>query len=633
LIFGFAAGAAEPAAKRAEPSLVVTQLPLGTAAEKAGASSGGTLRADYGEGGRLVLVRGGRRVTVLTPVFASAADPDVSFDGKRILFAGQRKPGDRWAIFEMSSDGSGVRQVLDGPDDLRQPVYLPTVFTIIADPTRGTEPREQIGYVRHDASRRNEAGPGPARSLHSVKPDGTAPRRLAFSLSAETDPVVLGDGRILYATWQRATLDHGPHGRVSLVGVNSDGTDPALFSADEGRRVKAMPCLTRDRLVVFVEADEVGWDGAGTLASVSLRRNLHSHRPITAEGDGLFHSPSPLPDGGVLAARRPADGTGTHGIVRVDPASGRVEPVFDDPAYHDMQPRSLAARPAPDGRSSAVKDPDHEAQAPAGTHAASPAPSAGRVLEGKLYGLDVNVNDLGPRLEPGTIRKIRVIEGLPAEADEPATALSRRRLVGEAPVEADGSFQVRVPAETPLLLQIVDGDGLALRSSGWVWSHHRGQQGCIGCHEDGERTPANRFVDALGKPAVDLLLPPQRRRTVDYRHDVAPIVEARCRSCHGEGKAVRLGGADDYDTLGRFVDPGRARTSPLVWHLLGRNTSRPWDGEAGRRAPARMPRDAGLTEDERRLVVEWIDLGAIRDMTLAGAGAASGGVATGGGTR
>ena len=72
--------------------------------------------------------------------------------------------------------------------------------------------------------------------------------------------------------------------------AHADGTDPTIFSADEGRRIKRMPCVTSAREVVFVENDGVTWDGAGRLASIQLRRNLHSHRAITRTEDGLFHS-------------------------------------------------------------------------------------------------------------------------------------------------------------------------------------------------------------------------------------------------------------------------------------------------------------------------------------------------------
>jgi hypothetical protein len=628
---GAAAGAAEL------PPIVATQLPVGTKA--AGPLARGASRADYGEGARLVLIRDGRMVKVLSAGFRSAADPDVSLDGSKVVFAGQKRDGDRWAIYEMSADGSGVRLVLSEPYDLRQPVYLPTVYTIIADPTKGTAPRPQIGYVRLFDEALNESGVGRSRALYTVQTDGTAPHPLTYNLSSDVDPAVLGDGRVVYASWRRATLAQGTLGRVVLIGVNADGTDPALFAGDEGERFKWMPCVTRDRLVVFVESERAEWDGAGRLASVSLRRNLHSHRAITAPADGLFHSPAALPDGQLLAARRPAGSGGSHGIVRVDPASGKVTPVFDAPGFHDIQPRPLVPRPKPDARSSGLKDPD---EATGDTHVAVPA-----VLDGTLYGLDVYLNDLGLDLPEGTIRRLRVIEGLPLKSSSPTAQgpvpRAPRRLIGEAPIEKDGSFHVVAPAEIPLQLQILDRDGLALSTSSWIWTRYKGRQGCVGCHEDLERTPSNRFVDAVAKPGVRLLLPPERRRTVDFRHDVAPIVEARCAGCHGEGAGIRLDGgllakddsgqsrafstllsglvaSDGADVVGRYVVPYRARTSPLIWHIMGRNTARPWDGEAAHAEARPMSAGAGLTDDERQLFIEWIDLGALWDSSPAPAG-------------
>jgi hypothetical protein len=374
-----------------------------------------------------------------------------------------------------------------------------------------------------------------------------------------------------------------------------------------------MPCVTTDRLVVFVEGDSVGWDGAGSLACVSLRRNLHSYRRITSENDGLFHSPSALPGGRVLVAMRPADGSGTYGIVRLDPVTGLHEKLFDDPRYHDIQARAVAPRARPDSRSTPIKDSE---------------------TEGKLYGLNVYMNDLPPdSLAAGSIKRVRVIEGLPNRKGDDLSArgpvpLARRRLLGEAPVQEDGSFHIQIPANLPVQLQIIDEDGMALRSSGWIWVRNKGQQGCVGCHENPELTPQNRFARALEAPGIKLNLPEDKRRTVDFKHDVMPIVKARCVSCHGDGGKVPLDGSRAYETLlagvvareegpaaGNYVDPGRSRTSPLIWHLLGHNTARPWDGAASASAFKPMPPDSWLTDDERRLFVEWIDLGALWDET------------------
>jgi len=200
---------------------------------------------------------------------------------------------------------------------------------------------------------------------------------------------------------------------------------------------------------------------------------------------------------------------------------------------------------------------------------------------------------------------LRIVEGVPA-AESKAVA---RRLLGSIPLADDGSFQVQVPANTPLQLQLLDQDGLALRSSAWIWVRNHAAQGCVGCHEDPERTPPNRFVKALQSPAPVLNLPPEKRRTVTYLADVKPIVEGKCLACHGEGgRPPRLDG--NPVGLDRYLIPGEARRSRLLWHLLGRNTARPYDPEAGAPAPAPMPAWTGvLSADEVRAFIDWIDLG------------------------
>jgi hypothetical protein len=193
---------------------------------------------------------------------------------------------------------------------------------------------------------------------------------------------------------------------------------------------------------------------------------------------------------------------------------------------------------------------------------------------------------------------------------------------------ADGSFNIEVPANTPIELQILDDQDMALRSCAWIWAKNHEPRGCIGCHEDGELAPENVLVEALKRPSVKLTLPPERRRTVDFRRDVMPILAGKCVSCHREGDSPLRLTTDpapsfnrNYESLlegaengsGRYVHSGKARTSPLVWRLYGRNTSRPWDGMAASgQAVAQMPPDGSpaLTDDERRTFVEWIDLGA-----------------------
>jgi hypothetical protein len=573
-------------ASGAEATVIVAQVP----SIEVEAVARDTLRGDSGEGGRIVVVPAGGEPRVLTPGFASATEPDVSFDGERVVFAGRKTGEAPWCVWEMAIDGGEARKITCGPGGARQPIYLPMMYTLT--PT-STEPWEQVAFVGTLPGETNESGVGSRTALFACRLDGTRERQLTFNLSSDFDPVILPDGRMVFASWQRRSLDRGPEGRVSLFGLNIDGTDLMIFAGDEGRRVKHMPAWAGDRLVAFVEADRVAGDGGGALAAVSLRRNLHSHRVLSDEG--FYRSPATHPEGGVLVAWRPAEGDRGYGIHRFDPATGERVEVFDDPSWHDVEAHVLAPRPVPDGRSSSVR---------------------GNDPIGWFYGLDVAISDLDPATwTSGIAKRLRVLEGRPRREDDGSgdTGLAPRRLLGEVDLAADGSFNVEVPADTPVELQLLDEDGLALRSCAWVWTRWKEARGCIGCHEDPERTPPNRLVEAVQRPPARLTLPPERRRFVDFTHDVRPLIERRCLDCHGAGgTSPRLDGAEAYELLlDKAVHPGQARTSPLIWHLLGRRTDRPWDSVQTRRTPPAMAGE--LSREDILTFVQWIDLGALRE--------------------
>ena len=87
---------------------------------------------------------------------------------------------------------------------------------------------------------------------------------------------------------------------------------------------------------------------------------------------------------------------------------------------------------------------------------------------------------------------------------------------------------MQIPANTPVQLQLLDAEGRALRASTWLWVRNHDAQGCVGCHEDPERTPPNRFVKALAAPAPVLDPPVEQPQPVAETGDAAgpPTAEA-----------------------------------------------------------------------------------------------------------
>jgi hypothetical protein len=81
---------------------------------------------------------------------------------------------------------------------------------------------------------------------------------------------------------------------------------------------------------------------------------------------------------------------------------------------------------------------------------------------------------------------------------ESQDAKGRAVAIGTAPVEADGSFFVRVPVDRPIRFELLDFRGAVLRKEhGWFWARGGEQRICVGCHAGPERASENRVPDVL----------------------------------------------------------------------------------------------------------------------------------------
>jgi hypothetical protein len=579
--------------------IIVTQVPTRSAPARnaTGAAPGRSLvRSESFDGAQLVVVSPEGQVRVLSTGFESACDPNVSFDGQRVLFAGRRAADARWRIWEIGLDGTGLRAITPETLDARHPIYVSTLFTLDSP-----QPWQTLLFVGQEPA---PANPGSATSnLYSIKLAGGELRRLTYHPGDSLDPFQMWDGRVLYATERFVQEGPAGTGRVSLFAIHIEGADVELYGGELGRRVQQMPCATEGGLVVFVESDTPTVDGAGRIGWVSQRRPHLTHE---AKNNGDAHSyryPYPLQKNEVLVAQRPAASGSRWGIVRFDAETGATSPVFASDGYDAVQAVPVRVRRAPDGHSTVVTSNDNY---------------------GTLYGLDCYTTDAARsgKLQPGDVKRVRLIEGLVTGSPAGRPDATPRRLIGEAAVATDGSFNLFVPSDTPLQLQTLDANGMALGTCGWFWVKPQEKRGCIGCHEDPERVPENRFVLALHHDSVPLLPPVAERRTVIFTRDVAPILQriAVTGLVDARQQPLRLAfdtpqalqGAYQALTAGPapLVEPGRARTSRLVWQLLGRNTSRPWDSTAQARVPSTPARIAG---DDLNTLILWIDLGAAYD--------------------
>ncbi len=474
--------------------VVFTQVPSGPSAEQWPNQPGrGELRALVG-GSRIVSydpAKPADGVTNLTSDFAAAGRADVSFDGQRILFVGRRTEGVPLRVWEMNVDGSGLRQIIGQARDCTEAIYLSTIYTLGAE-----EPVYQIAFCTTPQG--EDVG-----SLYTCRMDGTRVRRITFNPHGATGPFLLSDGRLLYSSWTKPRLDGRPGGGSVLFTVNTDGTDVFPFAGThQGAAVRGMPCEMPDGRVVYVEAIMENGDGGGSLVAVSRKRSLRSRHVVAAGGDWLNHSPAALADGRLLVSCRRGAGE-SYGVYALDPQTGaRVATVFDSPQWHEIGAEPVRERSVPAGRSSVVKD---------------------GVSHGFLYCLDTHLSDTARSkdIRRGEIKQVRVLRAVMDDGRGVSAAPSskgsgprapKEEVLGEAFVEDDGSFYLRLPARMPFRLETLDEGGRVLQAmESWIWVMPQEGRGCIGCHADRELTPPNRFVHAVRREPQEMDGTMQRR--------------------------------------------------------------------------------------------------------------------------
>jgi len=488
-----------PGAALAAGPIVFTQIPATTSVESTDLDS----RVGLPNGSRLVLYDPSQPdagLRVLTPKFVAAGRPDVSFDGKRILFVGRREASDPFGIWEIALDDPDRRPSEIATGHISKAIYLSTIYTLDAD-----KPVYQLGFCKHTEAM-------PTGALYTCRDDGSRVRRITFNPYGATDPFEFSDGRLLFSRWLQP--HDGTGGAADLMTVYTDGTDLFPFAAvHKPAAFRSMATETTDGWIIYVESRIGVADRGGSLMAVKRTRSLHTERVVADDHDGFYHSPSAMSDGSLLVSYRPRE-QDAYGLYLLNPTTGQKQSkVFDDPLRHDLHAVAFGPRPAPAGRSSVVTE---------------------TFDDGMLYCMNAYLSDRdgSEAIRKGQIKRVQVFKALVAEgsADDKAPADAAIRgavrpvgevLLGEAPVRQDGSFALRVPAKAPLRLQTLDANGQVLQAmESFIWVMPRESRGCIGCHEDRELTPPNRHVEALRKEPHVIGLDPSKRpeRAVESRY-------------------------------------------------------------------------------------------------------------------
>lgn len=166
------------------------------------------------------------------------SDPEVSYDGKKIVFAMNCPPANnalctgRWNIWEYALPGGGFeggklrRVTSSSADDDVDPYYLPGGGFVFASNRQTTTKKLQgdaIGaqpYFATDEYERERV-----LNLHTMKDDGTDIKQISVNQSHDRNPVVRDNGNIMFSRWEHV----GQKNRFAVFQVKPDGTDMFVF--------------------------------------------------------------------------------------------------------------------------------------------------------------------------------------------------------------------------------------------------------------------------------------------------------------------------------------------------------------------------------------------------------------------
>jgi hypothetical protein len=559
----------------------------------------------------------------LVPLFDArggvARDPVAAFDLSRIYFAYQTSKADYYHIMEMRADGTGLRQVTDGPFNDVYPCPLPD---------------GGLAFMTTRCTARFLCWRPQAFVLFRMDADGGNMRPLSHANLSEWAPSVMNDGRIL---WTRSEyLDKGANFGHTLWAIRPDGTHAEMvfgnntrFCYVNGREVPGTSELSSTLIshggdlngpVALIEAAK-GRSNPDLVTNITPDSFPHFHMSWAARE--CFRDPVPLSRDYILCSHAPEDRFGLYVVDRF----GNREVLYLDPAIGSMSPTPFRPVPRPPVLSAAERM----------------AGDDGRL--GQFFVADV-YEGLGPAVQRGSVKYIRICEEVRADLlrlpngeyqkdHEPfmdwyATPVHvvagphgwptyvAKGTFGLVPVEADGSANFYAPAGKVLYFQVLDGQFNELQRMRSVVQLQPGEKrGCIGCHEDRTSAPPIRSAAALRRPPSRPRLPSWGDGPFSYEKVVQPVWDAKCVRCHdaADKKGLNLAGALDPDKV-----PASYRT------LIAKGWVHYFDCQYGVEHHRALPLtfgtvrsrlwkvlDAGhydvrLTADETERIKTWIDL-------------------------
>ena len=272
--------------------------------------------ADRFPSGAEIFVSGKSGRRPLFPDFFASADPSVSFDGGKVLFAGKARASSPWQIWEFDLAGRIPRPITSCPEDCIRPFYLPD---------------DRVVYARKIAGR---------FVIETKELASNKTLELTYISSNALPTDVLRDGRILF----ESSYPLGGDGNSEIYTVYSDGSGIESYRCDHG--------ALRYAAKQHSSGDTVFATTHGLARFTSARAQQVS---ISEPGGEYAGDIAETAAGEWLMAWRP-DAKVPYQLMRWSPGAGDLKPVIVEQGANIVQPALLASRPTPNRHPSGLHD-------------------------------------------------------------------------------------------------------------------------------------------------------------------------------------------------------------------------------------------------------------------------------------
>jgi hypothetical protein len=417
-------------------------------------SSGNSWR--YLPGSRIVVFNADKpekSLKILTKGYFSACSPEISYDNKFMIFAAQKNPNDIWQIYEMNLENLKIRQVTASKENCIDPAYLPGNRIVFSKDTMNDTVKS-------------------GHSLFTCNLDGSKMERITYNPNTYFASTVMQDGRVL--TISRQLYPNQKDGKLMVL--RPDGSKAELFyQGSTGHILHSGAEETNNGKLIFIESQGRDKKG-GNIISINYNRPLHSRLDLSSGIGGDFYSIGQLATGKLLVCYR-SNEKDRYALYEFDMENKTLgKSVYKDKNYNILDVVVINKKGRPKNLPSDVDRSKNT---------------------GLLLCQDVNFSELQFKENTSSSSKAIKMEVIGIDSS-----------LGIVDVEKDGSFYLKVLADTPFRIQTIDDQGDIVNGPGsWIYLRPNERRGCVGCHENKEQVPENRQPLSVRKDPI--ILPAQ----------------------------------------------------------------------------------------------------------------------------